>query len=165
MSVNRVSNQKVYSFKSVGQLTTQKQKLVRESGERPPVGIKTPVALSESGKSFLEMHTNFPDQLHDNLKNLILTNHGERLGHPDFGANLTELTFEMQGGGGQGEAMSRVSAAVRKYMPYISLETFSPIVEHFDNKEVAKIGIIIGYKIPKLKTPLRNLEVILFSAG
>ena len=165
MSVDRVSNQKVYSFKSVGQLTTLKQKLVREARVAPPVGIKTPVTLSDSGKSFVEMHANFPDQLHDNLKNLILTNHGERLGLPDFGANLMELTFEMQEEGGQSEAMARVSAAVRKFMPYVSLETFSPVVEHFDNKEVAKIGMVIGYRIPKLNTALRNLEVILFSAG
>ena len=165
MSVDRVSNQKVYSFKSAGQLTTLKQKLVRETRVAPPVGIKTPVTLSESGKSFVEMHSNFPDQLHDNLKNLILTNHGERLGLPDFGANLMELTFEMQEEGGQSEAMARVSAAVRKFMPYVSLETFSPVVEHFDNKEVAKIGMVIGYRIPKLNTALRNLEVILFSAG
>ncbi len=165
MSVDRTSNRKVYSFKSAGRQLELQRKLVRDGPERPPVGIKTPVALSEDGKSFIEMHQNYPDQIHDNLKNLILTNHGERLGLPDFGANLTELTFEMQDEGGQGEAMSRVSAAVRKFMPYVSLETFSPVVEHFDNKEVAKIGMIIGYRIPRLQTKLRQLEVILFSAG
>jgi len=111
------------------------------------------------------MHNSFPDQLHDNLLNLILTNHGERLAHPDFGANLFELTFEMQNEGAQAEAMARISNAVRKYMPYVSLETFSPIVENFDNKEVAKIGISVGYTIPKLRTEQRQLEVILFSAG
>ena len=111
------------------------------------------------------MHDNFPDQISDNLKNLILTNHGERLGLPDFGAHLMELTFEMQDEGAQGEAMSRVSKAVRKYMPYVSLETFSPFTENFDNKEVARVGITIGYKVPKLRTEMRMLEVILYSAG
>ena len=165
MSVDRSSNNKVYSFKSVGKSIELQRKLVRDGPERPPVGIKTPVKLSEDGKSFVEMHKTFPDQIHDNLTNLILTNHGERLGLPDFGANLAELTFEMQAEGGQGEAMQRISAAVRKYMPYVSLETFKPVVEHFDNKEVAKIGVVLGYKIPRLKTKLRHLEVILFSAG
>lgn len=165
MAIERKSDRKVYSFKSVGQPAELQKKLARSTPERPPVGIKTPVALSERSRSFLEMHDNFPDQLHDNLLNLILTNHGERLAHPDFGANLFELTFEMQSEGVQAEAMARISSAVRKYMPYISLETFSPIVENFDNKEVAKIGIAVGYTIPKLKTDQRQLEVILFSAG
>ena len=165
MAIERKSDRKVYSFKSVGQPAELQKKLARSIPERPPVGIKTPVMLSERSRSFLEMHDNFPDQLHDNLLNLILTNHGERLAHPDFGANLFELTFEMQSEGVQAEAMARISSAVRKYMPYISLETFSPIVENFDNKEVAKIGIAVGYTIPKLKTGQRQLEVILFSAG
>ena len=165
MSVARISNRKVYSFKSVGMPAELKKKLARSTPELSPIGIKTPVTLSETGKSFVEMHNNFPDQLHDNLLNLILTNHGERLGHPDFGANLAELTFEMQDEGGQSEAMARVATAIRKYMPYISLETYSPIVENFDNKEVAKIGMIIGYTIPKLFTKTRNIEIILYSAG
>ena len=165
MSVTRVSNRKVYSFKSVGKTSEHARKLARFTPELPPVGIKTPVSLSDTGKSFLEMHTNFPDQLHDNFLNLILTNHGERLGLPTFGANLSELTFEMQNEDAQSEAMQRVSAAVRKWMPYISLETFSPIVENFENKEVAKIGLVIGYSIPKLHTNTRNIEVILYSAG
>jgi phage baseplate assembly protein W len=165
MTVKRTANQKVFSFKSVGKSAELTKKLARFTPELPPVGIKTPVTLSETGKSFIEMHDNFPEQLHDNLLNLILTNHGERLGHPKFGANLSELTFEMQEEDGQSEAMARISEAVRKYMPYISLETFSPIVENFDNKEVAKIGIVVGYSIPKLLTKTRNIEVILFSAG
>ena len=165
MSVNRNSNRKVFSFKSVGKTTELTRKLVRDGPELPPVGIKTPVALSETGRNFLEMTTTFPDQIHDNLLNLILTNHGERLGLPDFGANLSELTFEMQDEDTQSEAMSRVSAAVRKYMPYVSLETFSPIVENHDNKQVAKIGLVIGYRVPRLRTAERQLEVILYSAG
>ncbi len=165
MSVNRTSDRKVYSFKSVGKTTEEARKLARALPEQPPVGIKTPVKLAERGNNFLEMHTNYPDQIHDNLINLILTNHGERLGHPKFGANLAELTFEMQEEGGQGEAMARISAAVRKYMPYVALETFSPVVDHFDNKEVAKIGVALTYTIPKLRTKTRSLEVILFAAG
>lgn len=165
MSVKREVNRKVYSFKSAGRSAELTKKLARATPELPPIGIKTPVTLSETGKSFVEMHNNFPDQLHDNLLNLILTNHGERLGHPKFGANLSELTFEMQEESGQSEAMARISAAIRKYMPYISLETFSPIVENFDNKEVAKIGLVLGYSIPKLFTKTRNIEVILYSAG
>ena len=39
------------------------------------------------------------------------------------------------------------------------------LIENFDNKEVAKIGISVGYTIPKLRTEKRQLEVILFSAG
>ncbi len=165
MAITRVSNRKVYSFKSVGESVELADKLANSEVRLPPVGIVTPCALANDGKSFLKMTTNFPDQIHDNLKNLVLTNHGERLGLPDFGANLAELTFEMQDEDVQSEAMNRVSKTVRKYMPYVNLETFSPFVENFENKEVARIGLTIGYKVPKLRTETRMLEVLLFCAG
>lgn len=165
MSIERRADRKTYSFKSVGVSTELSKKLAKAEPQRPPIGIKTPVTLAEKGNNFLEMHYDYPEQIHDNLLNLILTNHGERLGLPDFGANLMELTFEMQDEGAQSEAMARINAAVQKYMPYISLETFTPIVDHFNNKDVAKIGIQVGYTVPKLRTQLRNLEVILYSAG
>lgn len=165
MAITRVANRKVYNFRSSGESTELSSKLAKSAVEPPPVGIKTPLALSDDGKNFLEMHKNFPDQIHDNLRNLVLTNHGERLGLPDFGANLAELTFELQGEDVQTEAMARVSAAVTKYMPYITLETFSPFVENFENKEVAKVGLSISYSVPKLRTNTRMLEVILFAAG
>ena len=165
MAITRVSNRKVYSFKSSGESVELASKNANSGATVPPVGIKTPVSLSDDGKSFLRMHGNFPDQVHDNLRNLVLTNHGERLGLPDFGANLAELTFEMQDEDVQGEAMNRVSRTVRKYMPYVELETFSPFIENFDNKEVAKIGLTIGYKVPKLRTQQRMLDVILYCAG
>lgn len=165
MSIERRTDLKTYSFKSVGTPTELRKKLAKENVQFPPIGIKTPVTLAEKGSNFLEMHYDFPDQIHDNLLNLILTNHGERLGLPDFGANLMELTFEMQDENAQSEAMARINAAVQKYMPYISLETFTPIVDYFNNRDVAKIGIQLGYTVPKLRTPMRNLEVILYSAG
>jgi phage baseplate assembly protein W len=165
MSIDRKQDRKTYSFKSIGNSAELTKKLARADVQRPPVGIKTPVTLSEKGSSFLEMHDNFPDQIHDNLLNLILSNHGERLGLHDFGANLMELTFEMQDEDAQSEAMRRISSAVGKYMPYVTLETFTPIIDYFENKEVAKIGLQLGYTVPKLKTSLRNIEVILYSAG
>ena len=165
MAITKIANRKVYSFRSVGEKTELKAKLAETGVEVPPVRIATPVQLSDNGKSFVKMHTNFPDQINDNLNNLILTNHGERLGLPDFGANLAELAFELQDEDVQSEAMNRVSTAVRKYMPYVELETFSPFVENFDNKEVAKVGLTIEYSIPKLRVPKRQLEVLLFVAG
>ena len=165
MAITRVADRRVYSFRSVGEKTELSTTNASTGVEPPPVGIRTPVSLSERGKNFLSMHDNFPDQVHDNLQNLILTNHGERLGLHDFGANLAELTFEMQEEDIQNEAMTRVSAAVRKYMPYVDLQTFSPFIEHFDNKEVAKVGLTIGYNVPKLRVKSRMLEIVLFAAG
>ena len=165
MAIERHSTAKVYNFKSVGTTMQTQQKRSLERQAPPPVGIKTPVALAEEGTNFLQMNTTFVDQIHDNLINLILTNHGERLGLPSFGANLMELTMEMQDEDGQAEAMSRISQAVLKWMPYVVLETFSPVIDRFNNQDIAKIGVSLTYSVPRLNSPSRGLEVILYSSG
>ncbi len=164
MSANSLVTRKVYNFKSSGTRFSIEKGRSLERQAPPPVGIKTPVSFADKGQNFLTMNTTFAEQIHDNLVNLILTNHGERLAFPDFGANLMELTFEMQNEDGQGEAMDRIAKAVTKYMPYVVLETYKPFTEHFENKDVAKVGIQLTYGIPRLNISKKGLEVLLFAA-
>ena len=165
MAVTRRANSTVYNFKSVGTSYERQAELDARVSRAPPVGIKTPVALSNSGTDFIQMNTTFGDQIHDNLINLILTNYGERLGQPLLGANLMELAFEMQTESGSTEAMNRITQACNRWMPYVALLTFEPVIENFDNKEVAKVGVKLTYKVPKLRTKERGMEVIIYSAG
>tara|TARA_Y100000034_G_scaffold115862_1_gene153533 strand:- start:38 stop:535 length:498 start_codon:yes stop_codon:yes gene_type:complete len=165
MALVRLDNKKVYSFKSVGEKTEERNLRKKSFKRNIAFGIKTPVALSVAGTEFLAMNYSMADQVADNFKNMILTNHGERLGFPDFGANLMELAFELQSEQGQTEAINRISTAVGKYMPYIIPSTFEPLTEYFNNKNVAKVGVRITYSVPKLKVTNRVIEVILYSAS
>ena len=111
------------------------------------------------------MHKDIDKQLSDNLRNLLLTNHGERLGFYDFGANLRPLVFDLGTDTADQEAIRRIKRTTNKYMPFISLEGFQVFVDRKDNKAVAKVGVQITYKIPRLDTALRSLEVMLFMGG
>ena len=129
---------RTYDFKSVG--IRQQDELAQNSVTQfkpKPIGIKTPLEFGQ-GTGLLKMHTSMFSQLADNLRNLIMTNHGERLGHHDFGANLFPLVFELGNADFDGEAIRRIKSAVGKYMPYINLKTFTPVVDRLDNKEVAE---------------------------
>lgn len=165
MAIVRQPNRIEFNFKSTGLRGAE----VQEQNHRPvisqQIGIKTPVQFDDQGPEFIAIHGSIKDQLHDNLINLILTNHGERLALPDFGANLMELCFEMQTQEGNEEAIKRINNAVSKYMPYVIPKKFQPIVEHFANKEVAKVGVKMTYDIPRLGVQDRGLEVLLYVAG
>ena len=167
MAVIRQSNSKKFNFKSSGVLYDTKQKLVKSFDPvDPQVGIRTPLSLSDIGEnSFLVMNTSFGEQIHDNLINLLLTNHGERLCLPDFGANLRELAFEMATDSGQTEAMARINAALNKYMPFVIPNSFMPVIDHHENQDVAKVGVRMSYSVPRLGIKERGVEIIIFSAG
>lgn len=95
-------------------------------GEKYPIGIKTPLAKGSNNKDTLfEMHYEIVDQIKDNLKNLILTRKGERLGFADFGTNI-HLVYSQDLSQDQISdfVMSEITSAVSKYMPAIDLENF-----------------------------------------
>jgi phage baseplate assembly protein W len=158
---------KTYDFKSVGELSLDEVK--RNEVENPPfdfpIGIKTPLAFTEEVGGFLKMHRTVMDQVADNFRNLVMTNHGDRLGHFDFGANLRELAFELGSSGVDEAAMRRIARTTEKYMPYVQLDSFEPFIDHQDNEHVAKIGVKIRYSVPSLSAGQKALEVLLYVAG
>jgi len=161
--MSTTNNRKIYDFKSVGELEVDNNSNSKTTTVKTPIGISTPVQLGNN--SLLKMHTNQLSVIKDNFKNMILTNHGGRLGFFDFGANLEELTFELGSEDGDQEATRRIASATSKYMPYINLETFEPFVEKFDNQHTGKVGIRITYTVPAISTDRQMLEVLLYVSG
>ena len=119
MTIKNTQEQKVYSFDSVGVLETVANSFVLETADSPPIGIKTPVQLDGMTDDFFVMHRDLGKQIRDNFRNLLQTNHGERLLISDFGANLRPLTFELASEGGVTAALQRIKTATNKFMPFI----------------------------------------------
>ena len=156
-------DRKMYDFKSVGESSVS-SRVNRVTKDPRPIGIKTPLQLGD-GDHLFKMHTNLEEQISDNLRNLILTNHGERLGQYSFGANLQELTFELGSESGDQQAMERIKAAASRFLPFITLDGFATEVEYFNNKEVAKVILFITYKVLRLTGKQKGLKITLYTAG
>lgn len=160
-------NLKVYDFSHVGELNTDfETRRQKERNERlVPVGIKTPIQFATRQDDTFKMHDNVVSQIKDNFRNLLQTNHGERLGLFDFGANLSELCFDFGDETTDGEAMRRILRTTQKYMPFVVLKSFSPFTERSNNQHTAKIGVRLTYDIPALNSIDNRIEVILHVAG
>ena len=103
-----------------------------------PIGIKTPLERGTTQKETLfKMHYDILDQIEDNLKNLVMTQKGERLGFPDYGTSLREIysnnTLE------ENEiadlASEEVRQVVQKFMPSLRLVEFYSNRVSIDNKK------------------------------
>lgn len=159
---------KKYDFASVGELKEDldKSRSARAQARRQiPYGIKLPLEYGSDSDGILKMHYSAEDALADNFRNMVMTNHGERLGLYDFGANLTELAFELGTDEFDAEAIRRIRRTTEKYMPYVQLLTFEPLVDRNNNKEVAKVGVRITYKVNALSQKDRVIEAIVYVAG
>jgi phage baseplate assembly protein W len=150
-----------YSFKSSG--TTQVDAAANVLARTPvPIGIKTPLSLGND--DLLTMNFNLADALTDNLRNLILTNWGERLGFYDFGANLRPLLTDLVSlDDFDSQAMDRIKTAVQRWMPYIDLQDFQSSIDHLQRHNTAVIKLIISFNIPSINVVDRKLEVTLYA--
>ena len=159
---------KVYDFASVGETKEDFDSRQRNADEniiQVPIGIKVPMELSEGQSGPFKMHTNIEDVITDNFRNMLMTNFGERLGLYDFGANLRELAFELGTERFDEEAVRRIRKTTQKYMPYIQLISFEPLVDRFENEHVAKVGVRITYRVNSLSNKERRVEAVVYTAG
>jgi len=150
------------SFKSVGITNEQRATTVTTVTKVPPIGIKTPLQLS-TDEGLLAMNFNLADQLADNLRNLLQTNWGERLGQYFFGANLRPLTTEYTNQENfDTEAISRIRDAVSTWMPFVELEDFISEVDRNENTSTGIIRVSITYNIPSLNLRGKGVQVVLY---
>ena len=148
-----------YSFKSAGK-TLEQRTVERIESSQTPIGIKTPLQISEDGGEIFATHNRLADVVHDNLKNLLLTNWGERLGLYKFGANLKPILTELVSQDDfDSQAIERINTAVGKWMPFISLENYISDTLKTNNRFLARIVIRITYNVPTLNVTNKMLEI------
>lgn len=154
---------KEFDFKSVGiNITTPKQP---NPFEDRPIGIKTPMKLGQGADGIYAMHLDIGDTIRDNFRNMLLTNHGERVGIYDFGANLRELTLELGSEALDAEILVRINTSVSKFMPYVSLDRLERTLDNSDNENVAKVRLRVFYTVPSINLNDQLVEMRFFIGG
>jgi phage baseplate assembly protein W len=81
------------------------------------------------------------DQVISNVRNLILTNKGERIMNPEFGTNIYNLLFEQNTGHLEERIRDEIKAAFRRYMPLCKIEDM--VVTQNEHK----IHIMLGFSV------------------
>ena len=161
------STEKQYSFKSVGKT---RRDMLDEPGRRTknelPIGFKTPLQVQGVNDGLFLMHTELINQISDNLKNLILTNSGERLIRSELGADILPLAFELTNSNVDAEIMERIKGSVASFMPYVNLVDFKPFkVPSEDPTHMAKLGFVLTFSVPSVSNDVKAIEIFLHAVG
>jgi phage baseplate assembly protein W len=83
------------------------------------------------------------DQIKSNLINLLLTNKGERILNPEFGADLTRLLFEQSDEDLYEKVRDQIFSSVSTYIPEVTLINIEVISE----PDIYSIYLKIDYKL------------------
>ena len=158
---------KQYTFKSVGKTQAD---LINEPGRQIknelPIGFKTPLQFGDQTDGLFLMHRSLINQVADNLKNLILTNSGERLVHTRLGADILPMAFELGSEDIDAEIMVRIKATVAVFMPYIKLVDFRTFKQQNDDPEtIARLGFVLTFTAPSISDEVKAIEIFLDAVG
>ena len=105
------------------------------------IGIGLDLPLTVSNNSFFQINYTTADQAHANLKNLILTNKGERVMLSDFGCDIKKMVFEQEP---EEKIIENIETAIEIWLPYINV--IDIIVER-DSIEEHQINISLKYNV------------------
>jgi len=163
-----MSSAKTFNFDSVGETlpTLREHESARSVVRKVNWGPSMPLQISPSPTEMFIMNNDFGKQVSDNLRNLLLTNKGERVMSPDFGANLKPILSEFGKTTFETEAATRIKTSVLKYLPYVSLTELKLEElpqQNGSNLRVIKIGIT--YSVPSTNIKQQQLTVTLNTVG
>jgi len=145
-----MSNAKTYDFSSVGDTLPTLRSHEKAAAETITVNFnpRTPLQLSNNKSELFVMNTDLASAVSDNMKNLLLTNRGERVMQPDFGANLKAILSEFGTTGFESEVMRRIKTSVSKYFSYVTLLNMTlEKVETPPEQGLVVVNVGISYSI------------------
>ena len=83
------------------------------------IGCELPLTHTQNG--FFNRTKTLLEQTRSNIKNLLLTNKGERLGNPTFGTNLLSVVFTQENTDLESRVEEEIRAAMGEWLPFINI--------------------------------------------
>tara|TARA_B100000575_G_C22956246_1_gene552804 strand:- start:451 stop:870 length:420 start_codon:yes stop_codon:yes gene_type:complete len=83
------------------------------------IGLELPLTHTQEG--YFRRTKTALEQAKSNIRNLLLTNKGERLGNPTFGTNLLSLVFTQENTDLEARVEEEIRAAMSEFLPFINI--------------------------------------------
>ena len=105
------------------------------------IGLGLPMQYDDVN-GFFPGHSTTLSQAGSNLRNLLLTNKGERVGQPTFGADLLLILFEPMSENLLDRLEESINEAISVWLPYISINLLEVEPSEF---EINQLNINIEF--------------------
>ena len=107
------------------------------------IGISLP--LEYGTKGFFNQTKTTLQQAQHNIRNLLLTIKGERLGNPTFGSDLMRVIFEPEDEFLESKIEEAIRSSMDEFLPYINLQEIKVESSNVANKVVVDLKFTINF--------------------
>lgn len=128
----------------------------RENDLNPNVYIGLALPIKPDDNNVFSLTKNSYDQVRHNLRNLLLTNVGERVYQPEFGSRLRELCFEQLDDTLPQRIEDEVRRAVNFWLPYVNIVNVETLTQE-DKK--SKIFVRVQFSTTLNSQTLQQIEL------
>ena len=120
-------------------------KLVKDTQTYNDYAIGISLPLQIGGTGFIQTF-NTTEQIKSNIKNLLLTQKGERVLQPEFGSGLHEILFDFNNDDIEGKIEDAINEAFEQWLPYVTIADI--VVEQTDAlKDRNQINISLKFQV------------------
>ena len=92
-----------------------------EKDLNPDVFIGISLPLNYNSQGFFKKTKTTLEQTKSNIKNLLMTMKGERLGNPTFGSDLTRILFEPNTEDLQSKIEESIRSSMDEFLPFVNV--------------------------------------------
>jgi phage baseplate assembly protein W len=111
----------------------------------PGISPKLPLSLDKSDLSYTSNKT-IRAAINQNLKNLVLTNPGERIMDSRFGVGLKKFLFENFSLKVNQDISNEIQSQINRYMPFVRVDN----ININEDRDQNYLYIQINYSVPSL---------------
>ena len=120
------------------------------------IGIELPLTYGNSG--FFKRTKTALEQTRSNIKNLLETNKGERLGNPTFGCDLRRVLFEKEGDI-ESDIEEAITSAMNEFLPFVTIVEIKSLFSEA-NPNIVNVSLIFS-----LNTDVNEEETLALDFG
>ena len=120
------------------------------------------LTLTHTQEGYFKRTKTALEQAKSNIKNLLLTNKGERLGNPNFGTNLISLVFPQENTDLESRIEEEIRASMSEFLPNINIVN---IQTNFSDENMSTAIVNLRFSLNVDLTSEEDLELDLSSYG
>ena len=118
------------------------------------IGLELPLTHTQEG--YFKRTKTALEQAKSNIRNLLLTNKGERLGNPTFGTNLLSLVFTQENTDLEARVEEEIRASMAEFLPFINIVS---IETNFSEENMSTAIVSLRFTLNVDTTSEENLTL------
>lgn len=123
------------------------------------IGLDLPIRKSEGVDGYFASTTTTIAAVKNNIKNLLLTNKGERFLQPNLGLTLRKQLFQPYSDDVKESIRVEIIESIKLWLPFVEINELTVNMNAKDSNEIHTINIYVSFNIKQAPNILESIEV------